>query len=957
MVFRLLLLLTFVGISANGFSQTFNLSGKVIAGDGSGGLPGAAISLFKMPDSTVFATVASDMNGRFSITEIPAGSYEFKAHFLGFKDEIRTLLFERNINLGEIILNNDAKLLKTAEVESNQIRTVIKGDTLEMNADAFKTNPDATLEDLVKKMPGIQVENGTVTAGGEQVKKVLIDGKEFFGDDVSMAMKNLPAQVVDKIQYFDKLSDQAQFTGFDDGNSKRTMNVITKGGVKEAKFGKLYAGGGTNDRYSAGANINLFKNNRRFTFISQSNNINQQNFGDEDLLGLTQSGNGRVRGRGRMMGMTSGTNDPSNFMVSQQSGITNTNSFGMNFSDSLSPKIKLSASYFFNNGYNKNEQDLSRDYYLNDSTSQIYDELNHSWNNNLNHRLNLRMEVALDSNNSIIYTPKASWQGNSSSAFVSGNTSINNLLNLSLTNTETPQSGSGYSTTQNLLIQHKMKKAGRTISLALNVDANERHNDGNQYSENTFFENDSTINLNQLNQTYSNSQTYSANLVYSEPLGKAAQFFMNYRPSFTESISLKETNLFNESSSSYSRLDSTLSNRYENTLHTQLGGAGLRFRLKKLFTIFSMNAQYVTLDGVQTFPFQTTIRKNFFNFVPFAVIRYKFSTSSNLRIFYRSNTSAPSVSQLQNVLDNSNPLQLSIGNSDLKQAYSQYVHLSWNKTWTATSRSLFVNLSGSNTTDYIASSSVIARSDTVVNGGITLRTGSQLTRPVNMDGMYSFNSLITWSSPIKWIKSTVNIQGGLNYSLTPGLINGVKNQTNNYGYTGGLIIASNISERLDFNAGYNGSYYVVENTLQPALNNNYFVHTGTLRANWLPWKGLVINTETAYSRYQGLGDGFNQEFILLNAGIGYKFLKNRSGELKLSVYDLLNQNTSISRTVTGTYVEDSSALVLNRYFMLTFTYTFRKFNGMKAPERDSDDHRRFGPPPHGGHGGPPPPGH
>ncbi|MCB0819856.1 MAG: outer membrane beta-barrel protein [Bacteroidetes bacterium] len=957
MGFRLFLLFTFIGISVNGFSQTYSLTGKATAGDGSGSLPGAAISLVKLPDSTLFATVATDVNGNFSISEIPGGNYAFNAHFLGFKDETRTLRFDRNINLGEIVLSNDAKLLKTAEVEGNQIRTVIKGDTTEMNADAFKTNPDATLEDLVKKMPGIQVKNGTVKAGGEQVQKVLIDGKEFFGDDVSMAMKNLPAQVVDKIQYFDKLSDQAQFTGFDDGNSRRTLNVITKGGVKEAKFGKVYAGGGTNDRYSAGANVNIFKNNRRFTFISQSNNINQQNFGDEDLLGLTQAGGGRVGGRGRMMGMSSGTNDPSNFMVSQQSGITNTNSLGMNFSDSLSPKIKLSASYFFNNGYNRNEQDLSRDYYLNDSTSQIYDEINRSWNNNLNHRLNLRMELTLDSNNSIIYTPKVSWQGNSSNAFVNGNTSINNLINLSLTNTETPQSSSGYSTSQNLLFQHKMKKAGRTVSLALNVDANERHNDGNQYSENTFFENDSTINLNQLNQTYSNSQTYSANLVYSEPLGKAAQIFMNYRPSLTESISLKETNQFNEIISSYSRIDSTLSNRYENTLQTQLGGAGIRLRSKKLFSVFSMNAQYVTLDGVQTFPFQSTIKKNFFNIVPFAMVRYKFSTSSNMRLFYRSSTSAPSVSQLQNVLDNSNPLQLSIGNSDLKQAYSQNVHLSWNKTWTATSRSLFVNLSGSNTSDYIASSSIIASTDTIAEGGITLRTGSQLTRPVNINGQYNFNSLVTWSSPVKWIKSTVNIQGGLNYSLTPGLINGVKNQTNNYGYTGGLVIASNISESLDFNVGYNGSYYVVENTLQPALNNNYFVHTGTLRANWLPWKGLVINTETAYSNYQGLGDGFNQEFILLNAGLGYKFLKKRAGEIKLSVYDLLNQNTSISRTVTGTYVEDSNALVLNRYFMLTFTYTFRKFNGMKAPERESDEHRHMGPPPQGGPGGPPPPGH
>jgi hypothetical protein len=241
-----------------------------------------------------------------------------------------------------------------------------------------------------------------------------------------MALRNLPAEVVDKIQFFDRMSDQAQFTGFDDGNSRRTINVVTRGGVKEAQFGKVYAGGGTNERYAAGANVNLFKNNRRFSFISQTNNINQQNFSSEDLLGLSQ-GATQVGGRGRMMGMVAGTNDPSNFMVAQQNGISSTHSFGINYSDSLSKKIKLSSSYFFNNGYNRNEQNLSRDFYINDTTSQIYNEQNNSWNNNLNHRLNMRVEITLDSNNSIIYTPRVSWQANSRNNFIDGNTNINNL--------------------------------------------------------------------------------------------------------------------------------------------------------------------------------------------------------------------------------------------------------------------------------------------------------------------------------------------------------------------------------------------------------------------------------------------------------------------------------------------------------------------------------------------------
>jgi hypothetical protein len=923
-------------------SQQFIIDGKVLGEGTKEALPGAGISLYKMPDSTFFRGVSSSVEGTFKFDNVPTGSYKVRITYVGFKDNILPINLNENKSLGNIILQTNTEVIKTVEIESTQIRTEIIGDTVQMNANAFKTNPDATLEDLVKKMPGMQVENGTVKAGGEQVQKVLIDGKEFFGDDVSMAMKNLPAEVVDKIQYFDKLTDQAQFSGFDDGNSRRTINVITRGGVKEAQFGKIYAGGGTSERYAAGANVNLFKNNRRFSIISQSNNLNQQNFSNEDLLGLSQ-GAGRVGGRGRMMGMVPSTNDPSNFMVGQQNGINTTHSIGINYSDSLSPKIKLSSSYFFNNTYNETEQNINRDFYLNDSTSQIYTEANSSWSNNLNHRLNLRMEINLDSNNSIIYTPRLSWQGNQSNSKVEGETSINNTIPLSLTSTQNPSQNTGYSMGQNLLFRHKTKKEGRTISVALNVDTDEKNGVTNQISNNTFFITDSTQFIRQESGTYSNSTNYSANLIYTEPLGKKSQLFLSYRPSLTQSLSLRQTNAFDENSNSYSRFDSLLSNRYENTLQTQLGGAGIRYRGNKFFSVLNVNAQYVTLEGLQTFPEQPLIRKTFFNVVPFAMLNYKFSRSANLRVYYRSRTNAPNVSQLQNVLINTNPLQLSIGNDQLNQEFSQTVSTRFSRTNAETSRSIFLNVSATNTSNYIANSTIIASTDTILSDGIRLRSGSQLSRPVNTNGWWNVSSLLTYSLPVKWLKSTANIQGGLNYQLTPGIINGLRNETNNYGYSGGIVLASNISEKIDFSAGYNAAYSIVENSLQPQLNNNYLIQTASFKGNWLPWRGLVITSEAAYSNYSGLEAAFNQEFVLWNVGLGYKFLKRRAGELKLSAYDILNQNTSISRTVTETYVEDNSVRVLNRYFLLTFTYTFRKFNNMKAPTNEPDAHPSFGP--------------
>ena len=935
-------------------AQNIQIEGSVVDDSNGNPLPGAAVIVLRMSDSTIVKGISTDFNGKFVITEIPTGMYRLKVQYLGYKEIKRPLRLEANKNLGEIRMAINAEVLKTAEIEGTQIRTVIKGDTTEMNADAFKVNPDANLEDLVKKMPGMSVENGTVKAGGEQVQKVLVDGKEFFGDDVSMAMKNLPAEVVDKIQFFDKMSDQAQFSGFDDGNSRRTINVITRRGVKEAEFGKVFAGGGTDSRYQAGLNYNKFKNNRRFSVLGQSNNINQQNFSSEDLLGVTGGSGGMGGGRARMMGMVPGTNDPSNFMVGQQSGINTTHSLGINYSDSLSPKTKFSGSYFFNNSYNETSKSLGRNFYLNDSTSQLYQESSSSWSNNLNHRLNLRVEVNLDSSNSLIYTPRLSWQGNQANSLVDGNTAINGSIPLSLTKTSTPGDNTGYSMGQNILLRHKMKKEGRTISLTLNTDNSERSGLSNQLSENTFYAIDSTLSIRQEIGSYSSTTTYSANVMYTEPLSKTAQLFVNYRPSTMSSISLRETDRFDALTQSYSNRDSLLSNRYENTLQTQLGGAGIRYRGKKFFGVVNVNAQYVVLEGNQTFPVQPLIRKTFFNIVPFAMLNYKFSSSSNMRVFYRSNTNAPSVSQLQNVLNNSNPLQLSIGNADLKQEFNQTITTRFSKTNPSTSRSVFLNVSATNTRSYIANSTIIASSDTILPDGIRLRSGSQLSRPVNLNGLWNVRSLLTYSLPVKFIKSTVNAQLGMNYQLTPGIINGIRNETNNYGYTGGIVVASNISEKLDFTLGYNAGYNVVENSLQPQLNNNYLIQTGNAKVNWLPWKGLVLSTEANYSGYTGLEAAFNQQFILWNAGIGYKFLKKRSGELKLSAYDLLNQNTSISRTVTETYVEDSSVRVLNRYFMLTFTFTFRKFNGIKAPQQEGNPHE-MGPggrPPMG-----PPPGH
>ena len=287
-----------LGIFSQTLAQTVPVTGTVRDGAGSGNpLVGVTVLALVERDSTQRTGAVTDTAGWFSLNLAP-GAYRLRVSFIGYQPLQTPLrVGSTALDLGVLRLVENAKQLQEVTVVGQQLRVETKGDTLQFNAGAFKTNPDATAEDLVRKLPGITVENGTVKTQGEDVKRVLIDGKPFFGDDPSLALRNLPAEVIDKIQVFDRLSDQAQFTGFDDGSGDKTINIITRPGRNNGQFGKAYAGAGSDGRYQAGANVNIFNGDRRISLLGLSNNINQQNFATQDLLGAL-GGSGRQGGGG-----------------------------------------------------------------------------------------------------------------------------------------------------------------------------------------------------------------------------------------------------------------------------------------------------------------------------------------------------------------------------------------------------------------------------------------------------------------------------------------------------------------------------------------------------------------------------------------------------------------------------------------------------------------------------------
>jgi outer membrane receptor protein involved in Fe transport len=495
---------------------------------------------------------------------------------------------------------------------------------------------------------------------------------------------------------------------------------------------------------------------------------------------------------------------------------------------------------------------------------------------------------------------------------------VNSMENLNNSN------NNGLNFSNNLLFRHRFQKKGRTFSIGLNTDVSNRDglrtlNSLNQYADS----NDSTIN--QRTDQTTRSYTISTNISYTEPIGQFGQFQVNYSPSYRKGNTDKSTRNFDDQNQEYFNLDTALSNTFENTYIAQKGGLSYRFNNKKINVSTGLNFQYSSLSSDQEFPQEFGFQKSFRNVLPQASFNYRFSREKNLRIFYRTSTNAPSVNQLQNVLDNSNPLSFTSGNPNLKQEFNHSISLRYGNTNATRATSLFFFANASFTNNNITNATYLATSDHETINGIELNRGTQLSIPVNIDGYWNTRTFFTYGLPVTFLKSNLNLNTGFTYNSTPGLINSQKNTANNYNISQGVVLSSNISEKIDFNLSYTGNYSIVRNTLQKQSDNNYYIQNTALKLNLMPWKGLVLNTNVNHNQYWGLSESFNQKFILWNASIGYKMLKDRSLELKASVFDILNQNRSISRNVTETYIEDSQTTILKRYLMFSVTYNIRNF--------------------------------
>ncbi|ADR21236.1 hypothetical protein MATR_11350 [Marivirga tractuosa] len=907
-----LIMVLLVGISCielNAQSQVQKSTVFGILKDNSDGLPlvGATVLMVNVKDSARSKYSVADAEGKFQLNEVEQAFYKVRISYVGYKTFtkiIRITLAETD--LGLIKLEPDVASLKEVIVKGDVIAVQQLGDTTQYNALAYKTNPDASAKDLVSKMPGIVVSSEGVTANGESVEQVLLDGKRFFGQDPLLSLNTIPADIVDKIQVYDEESDQARLAGFDDGNTTKTMNVVTKEDKRNGQFGKLYAGYGENGLYKAGATLNFFDGDQRITFLGMSNNINQQNFGSEDLIGVSAGGG---RGGARRGG-------DQTFITGTQDGITSTHSSGVNFSDELSAKTTFEGSYFFNNSINNNDALLNRETFLSNG-SQFYSEEQQTTTNNTNHRLNLRLNHEINENNSLLLRSAISYQDNESSETTFGQTLNDEEEPINETSNSYNSFNNSLNFSNNLIFQHKFEKVGRTVSLDLNT----------KYQPTTresLFEDlvlDSLIDY----KTEEYELSTGATVTYTEPVGLTGQVAASY--TFNNSVRNIETEtFFLEENASAKVFSNELSNTIESVYQTHL--PGINYSNNKYGNIFDvgLSYQYAALKNSNLLSL-TNERSNqaFGNFLPSLLTRFQLGEEGNFFLRYAATTTVPSASQLQTVVDNSNPLFLSAGNPNLDLSYNHNLDFRLQKNYFDINATLSNRTSIKTSNNYIGNSTAIIEEDSVTAGGVVLTKGAQITSPTNFDGYWSVRNNTSYGVPISPIKNNLNLSAGLGYVNLPGLTNGVSNTAETYSADLKVGLVSNISENIDYNVYYQVAGSRVLNSLQSKTNNQYYTQTVGSTVNLIFPKGFVFRNEASYQKYTGINNSFDTKYTLWNMGLAKKFLKDDRGELELSVFDLLGQNQSFNQEVTSQYLEESQTQVLQRYFMLTFTYQLRNF--------------------------------
>ena len=933
----LIALLSAWGLSAQ---QKGNSSLKVRLTDSVSLEPVSYATVYVSKDGTTEKAyyAMTDGDGRGEIANIPAGKYVFVAELMGYYRLTHKVELKEGVNdLGEMLMNEDITMLNEVVVTAVGNQVVVKKDTVEYTATLFKTTDNDMLEDLLKKFPGMEVDSdGGITYQGETITKIMIDGKEFFLDDPSLASKNIPAKIINKVKVVNKKSDQAEFTGIDDGEEEKVLDLSVKPGLLESWFGNVAAGGGhdlqTDEhaaRYQASGMVGRFTEDNQISIIFNGNNTNNRGFGD---MGM----GGGMRGRG---------------FGGNRGGIMTTWMGGINANMNIGGDRdrELGGNYLYSGMTRDVEERSSRTTFLNDSVSQHTDNNETSYMYSDGHRGGLEIDYKFNDKTSLLFRPSFNYNTSrydERSEYSTDNTrtgKVNDGIS------EASSDGISWRTNGRILYRQRIgEKAGRTLSLNVDYSISNSDYTGTNYSLTNTYADGSPSGKESVNQSYvqrEDSYSASADLTYTEPLGKNFFLLGSYRFNWSNSQSEKDTRDILDDGTVSDVLDSTYSSRMQNTFLRHRMQLSFMKQEKNYNLQLGVNAQPSTTITNDDFNPERNVNYTVWNFAPSARFDYNFSNNEFLRINYNGSTSQPSVTQLMPVPDNSDPLYVTVGNMSLKPEFSNRFNMRYNYT-DMESFSTYSVMGGFNFTK-----------DDIINASWYNSTGTQYTVPVNSDRPTLGGNVMLMTNS-QFGKSGFSLMTFTRGSVTSSLSYTGDNpeaetfeQIQDYligGRTTSMSLSENITfvfrndyieTRLGASASYRKAWYEIASQARAdTWDNAVFAEVNAT----LPW-GMELRTDARYNYYIGYEAGFGEPELMWNAEISQLFLKDKM-TLRLKVYDILNQAKNNYRTTTDNYVEDTYNNTLGQYFMISLVYRFGNFDKMMGGRR--------GP---GGPGGPRPP--
>ncbi|MBK8627405.1 MAG: TonB-dependent receptor [Saprospiraceae bacterium] len=907
---RLLIVLSFLFLSIALSAQKYTLKG-IVKDVENNNLIGAVAVLLNPVDSVMLGFAATETNGSFMIEDLAKGKYNLQITYIGYGTIQRLIELsgsERIMDLGIIKMNEEGKMLDAVTISAEYVPIKVTKDTLEFNADAFKTQPNAVVEDLLKRLPGVEVDaDGVIKVQGEEVKSVTVDGKEFFGNDPKMATKNLPANAVKKVQVFDKKSKSSEFTGIDDGNDEKTINLELKEDKRNGYFGNVMAGYGTDNRYEGKTMVNRFSPKTQLSFLGSLNNLNNSGVNVSDFLSMTGS-----QGGGAMRAINANSGVPLTFGQNNV-GDTESVTAGINLNQSLANKNKLSFSYYLT----QTKTDLIQSGLTNSflpSGALISNNQYNSFSEALNHNFNTTFDLRLDSTTELTLRGSLGLKDNdgTSGQIDTTRNAERIILNYNDQSKGSESNSNNYNFTLN--IRKKLNKIGRTVTLDGSIGANESDNMNRLLSEvygrELMLNNE--ISVFQDQNQFTDNNNYSFGATYTEPIGNQLFVILNGSRKNNKSDIIKDFLELNPDALTIPGvLNEELSRTFDNRFVYNTGGVNLRMTKETYTASAGVDFQNSNLQGLPSVGEE--INKQFNNFLPKASLELD---KLRIRMNYSTAVREPSMDQLQPVIDNTDPLKIYKGNPSLVPEYRHNMRISYNFFDQFNFRSLFANVRLGHTKNRITTS-------TILNPETSVRTQT----PVNTKGESTLAGNINYSSPLNFMKA--KFRTGINTSLTSGinLING--KETNIDRWNNGLNLTLENKSKKVFDASISGRWSYNSNIYKgnEAQNTNFINQTYETYLALFAGKGWTIDTRMEYYLYdQGSFDA-STKIKLWQASISKGFMDNKL-TAKLRIFDILNQNQGVSRSASDLDISETVSNTIGRYFMLNLTYTL---NALGSP--------------------------